>query len=325
MRYAVACLASSVLLTLTGSGCTAESPAGAEPTATSVTVRHALGTTVVPRPPRRVVTLGPTDTQVALALGVPLVAAVRNPLSRDGNWPGVSPPLPAEVATLDDDVPELEHLAALRPDLILAVSAKAPYLGIYDTLSRIAPVIGGTGARTESGEELTRTIGRALFRDAEAEALIAASDAAVDRYAADHPELDGATYALGPFFGGHAYVDATPGSRSHQLLHRLGLELTPELTAVARKGPMNRTPDGLAVIGAENLDLLGTADLTLIGTWGAGSSAGFLTQPVVVSSGLATSDRLRMIGTDLTEALLRPNPALTDYILGSLDRLRLSP
>lgn len=320
----------SLLLT---AGCTAgqspDVPLSAtreDPPGEAVTIRHSHGTTTVPRPPRRVVTLGSTDTQVAAALDVPIVAAVRDPTRRDGNWPGVAPVLSSDVAVLDDDLPDLERIALARPDLILAVSATGPYLDAYDQLSRIAPVLAPaepTGDTADSGEQVTRTIGQALFRYDEALDLIADSDADLDRFAADHPELAGATYALGLYGGGQAYLDATPGSQSHQLLRRLGLDLAPQVTDLAATGRWNRSADGLVIVGPEHLDVLDGIDVVLVGTTGATTARELREQPVVAGTDLWSSGRLHLIGPGLTTSLLRPNPALTGFVLRSLGRLGL--
>lgn len=127
-----------------------------------VELTHAQGTVVISERPQRVVVLGSADAQIASALGVPIVGAVRDPSSADGNWPGMAEPLPAELLVLDSTGPNLEQIAALHPDLILATSAQPAYTQLYDQLSRVAPVVSyRTALLQDSGEDLVRLIARA--------------------------------------------------------------------------------------------------------------------------------------------------------------------
>ncbi|NWJ73393.1 ABC transporter substrate-binding protein [Pseudonocardia sp. ICBG1122] len=115
--WSVLLLAGSVALSGCAPGGTGTSdPAGPAGAAFPVTVLHGQGEAVVPAPPQRVVVLGAGDAQIASALGAPVVGAVRSPAAPDGSWRGVDPPLPAGVSTLDPLAPDLEAVAALRPD-----------------------------------------------------------------------------------------------------------------------------------------------------------------------------------------------------------------
>lgn len=307
-----------VLVVAALAGCGGSDPARPDRSG-GIRIEHLHGVTTVPATPRRVVALGQADVQIAVALGVELVGAVRDPTSDDGNWPGVEPPLPDDVATFDDDVPNLEQIAMLHPDLILAVSANQAYLDIYDRLDAIAPVVAATHPPMEStGEEVALLIGRALYRDEAARELIARSDRAVAAFAAEHAAWAGTSYALGLWVNGTTYLAAGPELQSSQFLQRLGLRLPAAFGELTGKG--RGTAHGLVPLSEERLDVLGAADRVLISTWGSGSREEFTRSPVVVSSGLASSDRLHMISPELASPLLEPNPAVTDYVLRELAR-----
>jgi ABC-type Fe3+-hydroxamate transport system substrate-binding protein len=101
-------------------------------------VKHAMGETVVPANPQRVVVLDSGELDAAVALGVTPVGAFtlfegENFMSYLGDkLQSVTP-----VGTIGE--PNLEAIAALKPDLIL--SNKTRHEDIYDKLSAIAPTV----------------------------------------------------------------------------------------------------------------------------------------------------------------------------------------
>lgn len=124
-----------------------------------VTVEHAFGTTEVKEAPERVVSVGYTDDQTVLAFGIKPVGMVDqypNPAghSPDVNtqWPWVKDKWgdsrPEVVMENGDSGPNIEKIAALRPDLIVAVYSEIDRAA-YDKLSRIAPTVARTKAEKE--------------------------------------------------------------------------------------------------------------------------------------------------------------------------------
>ncbi|MBH1938652.1 iron-siderophore ABC transporter substrate-binding protein [Streptomyces sp. AV19] len=124
-----------------------------------VTVEHAFGSTKVPKAPKRVVSVGYTDDQAILALGVKPVGMVDqypNPAgtSPDVNtqWPWVKDKWgdarPEVVMKNGDAGPNYEKIASLRPDLIIAVYSEIDKAG-YDKLTRIAPTVARTKGEKE--------------------------------------------------------------------------------------------------------------------------------------------------------------------------------
>jgi iron complex transport system substrate-binding protein len=124
-----------------------------------VTVEHAFGSTKIDKAPKRVVTVGYTDDQTVLAFGVKPVGMVDqypNPSGQSPDintqWPWVKDKWggarPDVVMNNGDTGPNFEKIAALRPDLIVAVYSEIDKAA-YDKLSKIAPTVGRTKAEKE--------------------------------------------------------------------------------------------------------------------------------------------------------------------------------
>lgn len=194
---------------------------------------HAFGSTIIPAPPERIVTLGWITQDVVLALGRVPVALPLQPWGGDAN--GVMPWVAAAIAALGAELPPrfddanipFETLLMLRPDAILA-----PYSGLREQdharLATIAPTLAWSGAPwTGRWEDITLTVGRALGQEAEAADLVARTRAHLDAAAAAHPEFQGRSFTFGwgnPAAGTFGvYLPADPRV---QLLEGLGLRLS---------------------------------------------------------------------------------------------------
>ncbi|MGQ0773132.1 MAG: ABC transporter substrate-binding protein [Pseudonocardiales bacterium] len=135
------------LLTATGCAGPGTEPTG-EPTAGSGgafprTVTHAMGSTEIAAEPTRIVALDQTFVDAALALDTP-VLAFTDIRGRTGGPPtylaGPLDRLAPDARSVGELAnPNLEQIAALKPDLI--VSAKVRHEAIYDELNRIAPTV----------------------------------------------------------------------------------------------------------------------------------------------------------------------------------------
>jgi iron complex transport system substrate-binding protein len=101
-------------------------------------VQHAMGVTRVAPDPQRVVVLDTGELDSAIALGIEPVGAVEA-IAGEGfpDYLGDRIEGVEKVGTIEQ--PNLEAIAALRPDLIL--SSKIRHEAIYDELSRIAPTV----------------------------------------------------------------------------------------------------------------------------------------------------------------------------------------
>ncbi|MPZ83291.1 MAG: ABC transporter substrate-binding protein [Actinophytocola sp.] len=201
----------SLLAALVLAGCgvsaqpSSERPASGGDTSEAATfplsVEHKYGTTEIPKEPKRVVTLGLSDQDAVLALGVKPVGAVDWFKERPyGLWPwtkdlwGADTP---EIVGERDDF-SFEKILNLHPDLILAL-----YSGMtkdqYDELTKIAPTVGQPKDFADYGapwQDMTRLAGEALGKPDEVEKLITDVDDRFAKVRADHPDWKGKTVAV---------------------------------------------------------------------------------------------------------------------------------
>ncbi|MEN0138435.1 MAG: iron-siderophore ABC transporter substrate-binding protein [Rhodococcus sp. (in: high G+C Gram-positive bacteria)] len=163
-------------------------------------VEHVYGTTEVPRDYQRVVSVGYTDDQTMLAVGVTPVGMVdqypaggspdRNiswPWVRD-RWAGAVP----EVVLTNGEALNFEKVAALQPDLIVGVYSDITE-DDYRRLSAIAPTVAWAPDVADPfaapWQDTARQIAKALGKEAEAEASITGITDDIAEAKADHPEF----------------------------------------------------------------------------------------------------------------------------------------
>lgn len=178
-----------------------EAPAAAG--AFPVTVEHAFGTTKIEKAPERVVSVGYTDDQTVLAFGIKPVGMVDqypNPAGRSPDintqWPWVKDKWgdskPEVVMKNGDSGPNYEKIAALRPDLIVAVYSEIDRAA-YDKLSRIAPTVGRTKGEKEPfsapWQDNALHIAKALGKAEEGEKMVADIQGKLDAAKQAHPEF----------------------------------------------------------------------------------------------------------------------------------------
>jgi iron complex transport system substrate-binding protein len=173
-------------------GCAAEPTAATdEPAAASGTheVEHARGTAEVPDNPQRVVTLEPLELDTAVAVGIePVGAAVAS------NVAGAPAYLDADGVEPVGSVPEpdLEAIAALKPDLILGTEAR--HSELYEQLAAIAPTVF-IETQADPWRDNALLIGEALGREDEVAELLSAVDERCEALA-DEYGVDGQTAQL---------------------------------------------------------------------------------------------------------------------------------
>ncbi|MDL2075168.1 iron-siderophore ABC transporter substrate-binding protein [Streptomyces sp. GXMU-J15] len=240
-----AALASSLLLLTAATACGSDdsdagsSDADAKATGSGgaafpVSIDHKYGTTTIESEPKRIVTVGLTDQDPVLALGKVPVGTTE----WVGGYKGAVGPWAedrlngADAPTVLKDTgtgPQVEKIAALKPDLILAV-----YGGLtkeqYESLSKFAPVVAQPKEYNDYGvpwQEQTETIGKALGKEAEAEAAVKKTEDAIAAAVKEHPEFAGKTGVVATPYEG-MFVFGSQDSRSH-LLTDLGFELPKDL------------------------------------------------------------------------------------------------
>jgi iron complex transport system substrate-binding protein len=200
-----------------------------------VTVETAFGPVEIPEEPQRVVALGWSDAETALALGVqPVGASDWLGFGGEGVGPwaeGRYDEAPEIIETLE---PSLEAVAALQPDLILDTRSPATQER-YDALSSIAPTVGqpeGVGPYLTTWQQQLDLVGRALGREEQADELQAEVEQQFTAAAEAHPEFDGTEVAVGAYTseGFGAYVR---GDTRVDFMEALGFTNAPAIQDLA--------------------------------------------------------------------------------------------
>ncbi|GAA1637092.1 iron-siderophore ABC transporter substrate-binding protein [Actinoplanes couchii] len=264
-NFSIAVLAVAVLVL---AGCstaedTVKPSAGASAgTGFPVSVQHKYGTTEIKAAPARVVTLGLSDQDPVLALGVVPVGAIDWFLERPyGKWPWAQPLWAGKAPEIvgERDEFNLEKVAALKPDLILAL-----YSGMskdqYTKLSQIAPTVGqpvGFDDYAAPWQDMTKLAGQALGRAAEADKLIAGVDAQLAELAGEHPEFKGKSAAVVEPYEPGKYAVFAPTDPKVVLLTKLGFTVPDPIVKAAGD-------EYAAEIGSEQLSLVDVDKLVFL-------------------------------------------------------------
>jgi len=180
---------------------TPEAKSSVDADAFPVTIDHAFGSTTIEQEPQRVATIGWAEHDFVLALGVVPVGASRQDWG--ANSAASSPWFDEKLAEIGADAPTryadadgiaFDAIAQLEPDVILSTYWNMTKKD-YRRLSKIAPVVAFPEAGfTTTWQESLELIGKALGRSTAAQELAEATDQAVAKTAAEHPELAGKTF-----------------------------------------------------------------------------------------------------------------------------------
>ena len=235
-------LAAAVLVAGGVSACGGDGSADAQKGA--VRIKSALGTATIEKTPKRVVTIGWGSQDVALALGVVPVGIQDFTADSGGNgvlpWdrPKLGKAKPTLIKATTSEVP-YEKIAALRPDVILAVNSGIT-AAQYAKLKRLAPTVAYPGKPWETSlADQTKLVGKALGKEAQAAKLLAGERSRVAAVAREHPEFTGRTVAFGS--------GTEPGSMNFyydqdsriQLLRELGFTPAPSVSKLGSGGSQN--------------------------------------------------------------------------------------
>lgn len=253
-------VALAAVTALVGCGSPAQAPApsqtpgAAQAAGFPVTLTHALGSTTIPAAPQRVVTVGWSDQDPVLALGVKPVGTTE--------WfdeqPGAIFPWAKDAAA--GAVPEIvsnageisfEKVAALKPDLILAL-----YEGLdqseYDKLAAIAPTVAQSAQYDEFGapwQDMTLTVGKALGREQQATDLVAATEAKLKAVRDAHAEWAQKTLLVGATAENGTYSVFSAQDPKARFFADLGFQTEPPWL-------QGRVADNVATVSAEEFTLL---------------------------------------------------------------------
>lgn len=240
-----AALASVLMLFVTVAACgsSGSSEAGSQKTTAAaskafpVTIAHKYGSTTIKAEPQRIVTVGLTDQDSVLALGKVPVGTTEwlggykgaiGPWATDKLGSAAAPTVLKDTGT----GPQTEKIAALRPDLILAV-----YGGLtktqYQTLSKFAPVVAQPKEYNDFGvpwQQQTEIIGKALGQEAKAKSLVSGVEADFKTEATKNPAFAKSSAVMAtPYEGIFVFGSQDPRSR---VLTDLGFTLPTDLDKV---------------------------------------------------------------------------------------------
>ena len=223
----------------------AESTSQVDADAFPVTIEHAYGETTIEEEPTRVATLGWSDQDAVLSLGVVPVGATK--LTWGGNDAGSSDWFDAEVDELGAEAPvryddadgaPIEEVAKLAPDVILATNSGITEAE-YQKLSKIAPVVAYPEAPWITPWQTSLDmVGQALGRSTLADEVEADTQATIDDAKAEYPQIQGKSLIF-------AYLTTTdlstigvyaPQDPRVSFMHDLGLVDAPMVDDVIKKG-----------------------------------------------------------------------------------------
>lgn len=160
-----------------------------------MTITHLFGETVIPAPPKRVVSAGYTEQDDLLAVGVVPIAVTNwfgdQPFAV---WPWAQPQLGSAqpvVLNLDNGI-QVDRIADLKPDLIVAINAGLD-IDTYKKLSAIAPTIAQANgdAFFEPWKTQAFTVGQAVFQADQMKSLVDAVDHKFASVAQRYPQWVG--------------------------------------------------------------------------------------------------------------------------------------
>jgi iron complex transport system substrate-binding protein len=264
----------------------------------SVTIKHAFGETKVPAPPKRVVSAGYTEQDDLLAVGVVPIAVTNwwgdQPF---GVWPWALPKLgqaQPEVLSLADGI-QLDKIAALKPDLIVATNAGVDK-DTYTKLTAIAPTIpqSGQDAFFEPWKDQAAAIAKAVFKFDEMGALVKGIDDKFTAAATNNQQFSGKKVLL---LEGSIVDDAvhalTPSWRS-EFLTQMGFAV----------------PDtGDGVISRDKMEsVLNAADVLIWNTESDDQQNALLADPTIAKLTATTTQRNIFTGKDLAGAIAFASP-----------------
>jgi iron complex transport system substrate-binding protein len=259
----------------------------------SVTVKHIFGETKIPAPPKRVVSAGFTEQDDLLAVGVVPIAITDwfggEPF---GVWPWAQPKLGTAqpvVLNLNDGI-QVDQIAALKPDLIVATNAGLDQ-DTYTKLTAIAPTIAQSGpdAFFEPWKDQATVIGQAVFKADDMAKLVAAVDQKFADIGKNNPQFAGKKALLlgGTFFEDSVRV-TTPGWRT-DFLTTMGFTVPDAGAGLVKRDKM--------------ASVLDDADVLIWTTESDDEQAALLADPIVAKLRATVGNRNVFTGKDLAGAI----------------------
>lgn len=278
-----------------------------------VTVTHKFGATTVPSPPERVVSIGFSDQDDLLALGV-VPVAVRDWYGDQmfAVWPWAQTSLgDAEPEVLSAAELNFEQIAALNPDLIVGVSSGMTE-DDYRLLSQIAPTLAQSGDYVDWGmpwQERTKLIGATLGLSDEAAALVEDVENDFDAARDAHPEFAGTSAAVAFFFDGQFGAYGSQDTRS-RIMADLGFVIPPTFDEIAGESfYASFSPEQIGLLDVDALVWLAASDDDV---------AGIAASPLRSGLNAYQQGREVFVGTLVGGAFSFASPLSLNYLLSEL-------
>lgn len=290
---------------LLAAACSSDSSSD-DATPKTVTIKHLFGETTIPAAPTRVVSAGFTEQDDLLAVGV-VPIAVTNWFGDQpfGVWPWALPKLGSAqpvVLNLDNGI-QVDQIAALKPDLIVAVNAGLD-ADTYKKLAAIAPTIAQAGgdAFFEPWKDQATAVGTAVFQGRQMKQLIAGVDDKFAGVAKNNPAFkDKKALLLAGSFVGDTLTATLPGWRT-EFLTAMGFQVPDSIGAFA-------ADDYRAAIPRDKLaDALDSADVLVWSTESDAEQAALLADPAVAALTATKTNRNVFTGKDLAGAIAFASP-----------------
>jgi len=242
LTAACALLVSLGLVAACGDDEPAETSSGGQGAGTyPVTITHKLGTTTIKEAPKRIVALGEVDQDALLALGVqPVGMTELTGIQQDGLAPWSAPKITGarpKLLKIGESGFNLEEIAALKPDLILA-AGDFTIDKEYAKLSKLAPTTAyQTGPAEDTWQQITRQVAQAVGRKADGDRLVADVEAKIASVRTAHPRLAGKGFALTSIMpNGNIGVMKSKDDISVKLLEQFGMTLPDTLAKLPGEG-----------------------------------------------------------------------------------------
>lgn len=224
-----------------------------------VEIPNKYGVARIPTAAQRIATLGITDHDAVLALGVIPVGITRWGPWPSGVGPWAEPMLRGQRPKIFSSDVDPESVVSVEPDVISAVQS-ALTSNQYSKLSSINPVVAQPPNSIDYGVSWRRQaeiLGQALGKSDEAAQVIAGTQARIDQARAEHPEFQGKTHVTVQATTTGTYAAYTKDDPRTKVLEQLGLRLSPTVEALGGEGKFNAT------VSKEQVSLL-DADVVIV-------------------------------------------------------------
>jgi iron complex transport system substrate-binding protein len=253
-------VAAALLISACGQVEETEEPSGA-------TVKTMFGDVTVPANPERVVALGWSDAETALALGVqPIAASDWLAFGDEGVGPWAEDRYDTAPVLLGTQELDYEQIFELKPDVILDTRSDNSKER-YDELTKIAPTVAPPADVVPYGttwRQQLELVSTALGREAEGDKLVGQVEDSFADVEERHPEFAGRSVAVGAYFS-EKYGAYVRGDARADFMESIGFTLKPEIQDLA-------SGSFYVDLSREQVELL-DADLTVVFPIGSDAAA----------------------------------------------------